>query len=285
MDLQLIGKNIDEIRKARGFSKAELARRMNCQVTTIFNHIKTGKMTIENLARYAEALGCTIGDLTEGTTDPEAFTIGTDISDRYPWNLAGAVLGITDEDDELYKVYIPALLKSLTELPDREQKILKLRYVNHMTYEQCGGQFGVTRNRIMQIEHKALRRLRHPRHWKHWMMDTMDEALKAKEQYSKLELENEILRSKLARFKQETGIDVEDKTEEPKGIDIPIEDLELSVRSYNCLKRVGVRNISDMEGWTVENFMKVRNLGRKSMMEIIARLREHGMEIEYEKKM
>ena len=59
-----------------------------------------------------------------------------------------------------------------------------------------------------------------------------------------------------------------------KIMDMTIEDLDLSVRSYNCLKRAGINNVSDLVQKTEDDMMKVRNLGRKSMEEVKKKLIE-----------
>ncbi len=56
---------------------------------------------------------------------------------------------------------------------------------------------------------------------------------------------------------------------------IPIDDLELSVRAYNCLKRAGINTIADLLDKTVEDLGKVRNLGKKSIEEIEEKLKDH----------
>lgn len=59
--------------------------------------------------------------------------------------------------------------------------------------------------------------------------------------------------------------------------DTPIEELELSVRSYNCLKRAGISTVKELTEKSEEDMMKVRNLGRKSLDEVIAKLEEMGL--------
>ncbi len=56
----------------------------------------------------------------------------------------------------------------------------------------------------------------------------------------------------------------------------PIEELELSVRSFNCLKRAGINTIEDLTDKTLHDMGEVRNLGRKSLEEIIQKLAERG---------
>ncbi|MBE5816208.1 MAG: DNA-directed RNA polymerase subunit alpha [Clostridiales bacterium] len=59
--------------------------------------------------------------------------------------------------------------------------------------------------------------------------------------------------------------------------DTPIEDLELSVRSYNCLKRAGINTIGELVQKSEEDMIKVRNLGKKSLEEVELKLRSLGM--------
>ncbi|MFE5278254.1 DNA-directed RNA polymerase subunit alpha C-terminal domain-containing protein, partial [Bacillus cereus] len=56
-----------------------------------------------------------------------------------------------------------------------------------------------------------------------------------------------------------------------------IEELDLSVRSYNCLKRAGINTVQELENKTEEDMMKVRNLGRKSLEEVKHKLEELGL--------
>ena len=57
-----------------------------------------------------------------------------------------------------------------------------------------------------------------------------------------------------------------------------IEELDLSVRSFNCLKRAGINTVEELTNKTSEDMMKVRNLGRKSLEEVLAKLNELGFE-------
>ena len=62
-------------------------------------------------------------------------------------------------------------------------------------------------------------------------------------------------------------------------LDKKIEDLDLSVRSYNCLKRANINTVRELSQKTVEDMMKVRNLGHKSLKEVIQKLREIGLDL------
>ena len=73
-------------------------------------------------------------------------------------------------------------------------------------------------------------------------------------------------------------IEKEDNAKE-KVLEMNIDELELSVRSYNCLKRAGINTVEELTNRTSEDMMKVRNLGRKSLEEVLAKLKELGLEL------
>ena len=62
-----------------------------------------------------------------------------------------------------------------------------------------------------------------------------------------------------------------------KVLEMNIDELELSVRSFNCLKRAGINTVEELVNKTSEDMMKVRNLGRKSLEEVLAKLKELGL--------
>ena len=71
---------------------------------------------------------------------------------------------------------------------------------------------------------------------------------------------------------------MEGTTEQPnKGQQMMIEDLDLSVRSYNCLKRAGIQTVDELTQKTEDEMMRVRNLGKKSLKEVKDKLIELGM--------
>lgn len=67
--------------------------------------------------------------------------------------------------------------------------------------------------------------------------------------------------------------------EKEKILEMNIDELELSVRSYNCLKRAGINTVEELINKTPEDMMKVRNLGRKSLDEVLAKLKELGLSL------
>lgn len=77
-----------------------------------------------------------------------------------------------------------------------------------------------------------------------------------------------------------TEVMVDNKEEGPKVVlDMTIDELELSVRSYNCLKRAGINTVEELCNKSPEEMMKVRNLGKKSLDEVLAKLDELGLHL------
>lgn len=67
------------------------------------------------------------------------------------------------------------------------------------------------------------------------------------------------------------------ETTQDKVLDMTIEELDLSVRSFNCLKRAGINTVADLVNTSEDDMMKVRNLGRKSLEEVIKKLTDMGL--------
>lgn len=74
-------------------------------------------------------------------------------------------------------------------------------------------------------------------------------------------------------------INEKEDDEKEKVLEMSIDELELSVRSYNCLKRAGINTVEELTNKTSEDMMKVRNLGRKSLDEVLAKLKELGLQL------
>ena len=141
-------------------------------------------------------------------------------------------------------------------LTERERRVLDFRYKDGLTFEAIRKLERVTRERIRQIHAKSLRKLRHP------------ERL----YYLKYGV------SGVIRWKSESAWEAAlaslPKPDKPENI--PLEELELSVRSYNCLKRAGMNTLREVSEMTFYELCNVRNLGKKSVDEICAVLTKHG---------
>ena len=81
----------------------------------------------------------------------------------------------------------------------------------------------------------------------------------------------------------ETMVDRQETIKE-KVLEMTIEELDLSVRSFNCLKRAGIDTVEDLINRTEEDMIKVKNLGKKSLEEVIAKLASLGLELRKEEE-
>lgn len=114
-----------------------------------------------------------------------------------------------------------------------------------------------------------------------------DGSIKANEAVSmsaKILIEHFELFLNLAEGAAEAGTFMAEKgiSDKEKVLDMTIEELDLSVRSFNCLKRAGINTVEDLIDKTEEDMMKVRNLGRKSLEEVIAKLDSFGFTLRKE---
>ena len=82
-------------------------------------------------------------------------------------------------------------------------------------------------------------------------------------------------------YDTEIMVDKGEDTKE-KILEMTIEELDLSVRSFNCLKRAGINSVEDLINKTEEEMMKVRNLGKKSLDEVINKLHSFGLDLRSE---
>ena len=89
----------------------------------------------------------------------------------------------------------------------------------------------------------------------------------------------------LSETTKNTQVMVEkEESKKEKVLEMSIEDLELSVRSFNCLKRAGISTVEDLANKTETDMMKVRNLGKKSLDEVMNKLRNLGLDFAEEEE-
>ena len=86
-----------------------------------------------------------------------------------------------------------------------------------------------------------------------------------------VDLSDEVNSTEIMEKKEDTG--------KEKVLEMTIEELDLSVRAFNCLKRAGVNTVNDLINKSPEEMMKVRNLGKKSLEEVISKLQSLGFDL------
>lgn len=197
----------------------------------------------------------------------------------YPFCLIQYILEehLSEEKQGEYDFSEKQILKAMSEvLTERENKILQLRYERKYTLEEVGKEFGVTRDRIRQIEVRAIRKLINPSNLKKMRVVSYAENLKLAIEYERLKIEYQKL------IEERPNYDEYVKQEEAKlKHEIDLDKIGLSVRSYNCLKRRGIDTIRDLIDF-IESGNKpssIRNFGKRSLHEVKTKLKELGVEI------
>lgn len=214
----------------------------------------------------------------------------------YPYNLIPLINGENDDSylrtnaDEYYqepkKYYSPGIMEEVMNevLTERENKVLQMRYQWGMTLEEAGKECGVTRERIRQVEAKAIRKLRFQQHKGTLMCVPEAKLREAQGEAEHYKAQAEYLQAELDKIR---NITPEQRTEaEKKGtiLETSIDKLDLSVRSYNCCKRAGINTLGDLCGKTYTEMLKVRNLGKRSLQEIEDKMNEYGLRFRPEAK-
>ena len=217
----------------------------------------------------------------------------------YPWNFAYEVISwpaVYHADDVLKqidadrllaaRIYVPGFLAEIDELSFQEQSVVHMRYEDGMTYSKIGMVMRLTRERIRQIEEGVVRRLKNPARMRHYILMHPDRAEGLVKDNERLRLENILLREKLIKACGELGIKKEDvflygyepaEAEEPT-----IEEMELSVRSYNCLRRGGIFTIKQLQGVSQKDLLGIKNLGKACVNEIVSKAKAFGIVIKEE---
>jgi RNA polymerase sigma factor (sigma-70 family) len=207
----------------------------------------------------------------------------------YPYNLIPLINGEDDDSylrtnaDEDYqepkKYYSPGIMEEVMNevLTERENKVLQMRYQWGMTLEEAGKECGVTRERIRQVEAKAIRKLRFQQHKGTFSCVPEAELREAQGEVEHYKAQADYLQRELDRIRGSVPAQREEMEKKSTLLETPIENLDLCVRSYNCLKRAGIQTLGDLCGKTYAEMMKVRNLGKRSLAEIEDKMKENGL--------
>lgn len=177
--------------------------------------------------------------------------------------------------------------KAVHSLTECEEKVIRLFYEDNMTKEEVAAEIGRSYERVRQIKAKAMRKLKHPSRMGYIVFgdgyycskrkayddvynDTVLKAIKDEENKLRIAVEN--------RKKQIQGIDSMIPPREFFGTD-EISELNLSVRSFNCLWRAGIHTIEDLRNTTYDELCRVRNLGKKGLDEILDIMERNCIEL------
>jgi hypothetical protein len=133
------------------------------------------------------------------------------------------------------------------QLKPRHREVLYLRYKEQLTFIEIGNRLDLSRDRPRQLVIDALRII-----WCRYLSK------------KRIALEEIVKKEKEQQYTENPGL-------------IPIEDIGLTVRAYNCLYRKGLKNVNDIMALEKEELYNIRNLGLKSIEDIIHCLEAHGV--------
>lgn len=204
---------------------------------------------------------------------------------EYPFNLLWAV---TEDEEILENADTISDLSGSVEyalctLTERERDIIIKRFVNKLTYKEAGDLYGVTRERIRQVEVKALRKLRLPSRLKYLTKGLFGIVEEIKTDYYRKFADLEAKLIELCKVNEKAADKIiEEHSALRKAYKADdIEQADFSVRTYNCLKRHGIKTMSELATLRYDEIVKIRNLGRKCVKEIIDKLKEYGYTVKF----
>ena len=195
----------------------------------------------------------------------------------FPYNLIESLGFEGNEVFDKFEERLNALIQKGI-LNERECFVIDKLYKECCILEEVGKMLNITRERVRQIQMKAIHKLRYRE--KYFLIGDYEnlEDL-AKKEYQKYLEERKIVWTyeSALKFVQEHEIEV--KKNPTYVMNLTIDELDLSVRSYNCLKRAGIKTVDDIVKTNVFGLMKIRNMGRRSLKEIVETLKTIGVSI------
>lgn len=195
----------------------------------------------------------------------------------YPLDVIDMLFGDDDSIDIDYieNNFDKNLESVLETLREREARMFRKIWKDGYILEAVAQQEGVTKERVRQIVAKAGRRLRHPARLR--VLRYGKEVMELQDDITKLTME--LYQKKLELIHQIENPELITLTEEDKLESIKVEALEFSVRTYHCLKRAGINKLVDLLTKTEEDIMRLRNMGRKSLKEIVDKLSDMNLSL------
>ena len=211
---------------------------------------------------------------------------------EYPENICRDLKITIDNYPDLYDDIVESFDKRFNELniyTNREMMIFNLRYKNYYTLGQIANEIGISTERVRQILAKAVRKLMKPNVFNRLVEhETKLEMLNAEETSRiRSELKKEMsLEVAMDIVAEKFGFESKEALEECLNnggrfgndkLDMTIDELDLTVRSYNCLKRRRVNTVGELVEYTLEDLMGFRNMGRKSIREVVEKVHNLGL--------
>lgn len=178
---------------------------------------------------------------------------------EYPYNLIASIVDESvrelDLPSNFTEDHLAGIEYAITLLEEREQTILRQRYLDKLTLTQISQNFKFSPNRASQIVHKILRKLRTP-------------PLLI---YIKYGIEG--YKNKKAEFEENE----KKKSSTEKVMETNLHAIDLSVRSFNNLVRAGYEKVGDLVSLTEEDIQQIKHMGKKQLAEVAFKLHSLGL--------
>lgn len=181
----------------------------------------------------------------------------------WPYNLASEAWGKCRFLLHCPPAYLEAVFSDI--MSDRERKLMERMYAHGARLVDAGIWLGLEEGEAVELHDSAISRIR-------GYVQTIRET-PADETVIVTAEEDDVLEGNWEELEPEDAEDVGDPIR-----DMPIEFLDLSVRSYNGLNKAGIRTLGNLADMTKDEVSKIRNLGKKSLREITMKLHEQGLE-------
>ena len=210
---------------------------------------------------------------------------------KWPENLFRDLIWLDEfEGPEMPEDFLGTLEYILhSTMSEREMLVLRCRYQNEETYRVIGLRIGVQQERVRQILNKAIRRMRHPSRLKYLKYGIAEQVERFGEQcrerafkegyqegIKNAKCENEEIEPIHNPYGEQNIVPISSLEE------LPIEDLDLSVRAYNCMRVANIRTVGQLMSWSKAKLRRVRNLGKLTLLELEETLQKHDIQLREE---
>ena len=263
-----------------------LKKLLETDVVDLLKIYGIGDKKVETIISTLNEMGLSIADSRKPKSPPKINVRKLD----FPYNL----LAYISEQKTTFNCpetatqdIIDGIHFACLSLNDKQQAALYLRFECHQTLEKIGVRFSLTNTQISNIINTAILSW-----FKTDKIKYIEYGLKGYVNYlvvSKAKtLAGALIREEYNRgytdgYNEAQGIQIENKHNND-AVAMPIENLNLSVRAYNCIKRAKIDTVADLILKTEEEMMKVRNLGRKSFEEVREILHKMGLSFREDEK-
>lgn len=242
-----------------------------------YQTLSLGNVSIKDIYK---ALGYTQDDI-ESLVEESMSPLEKLLSRAFP-SVKGVLIDTVEAEDTI-------LLMLENKLTKEEFDVIKSRYglddKEPKTLSEIGKNMGMKPERVRQIEAKVLRKLIHPNNSHYLKAAVIGEVGEVEDieafnnELAKTRIELEKVRAENLYLKKVLDSNPEIDIECGALSETPIEDIELSVRTYNCLKRAGKNTLGDISSMTIDELKNIREINESSIIEVESLLKQRGLSL------